>query len=79
MDLLKVNNKNNFGVLRINQIMSKLLTLSKRLQLNYWHFSSFFFWNNVRRQQLASPYKIAFKVSRQKDKFQAANLLIHQC
>ena len=43
MDLLKVNNKNNFGVLRINQIMSKLLTLSKRLQLNYWHFSSFFF------------------------------------
>ena len=28
--LFKVNEKNNLGVLRINQIISKLLTLSKR-------------------------------------------------
>ena len=31
-NLLKVSEKNNSGVLRINQIMSKLLILSKRLQ-----------------------------------------------
>ena len=33
-NLLKVSEKNNSGVSKINQIMSKLLTLSKRLQLN---------------------------------------------
>ena len=33
-NLLKVNEKNNAGISRINQIMSKLLTLSKCLQLN---------------------------------------------
>ena len=31
-NLLKVNEKNNSGISRINQIMSKLLILSKRLQ-----------------------------------------------
>ena len=34
-ELFKVNEKYNSGVLEINQIMSKLLTLSKRFQLNY--------------------------------------------
>ena len=33
-NLLKVDEKNSLDVLRINQIMSKLLTLSKRSQLN---------------------------------------------
>ena len=33
-ELFKVNEKYNSGVLEINQIMSKLLTLSKRFQLN---------------------------------------------
>ena len=33
-NLFKVKAKNNSGVLRINQIMCKLLTLSKRLQFN---------------------------------------------
>ena len=33
-DLFKVNEKNNSGVLGINQIMSTLLTLIKRFQLN---------------------------------------------
>ena len=33
-NLFKVNEKINSGVLRINQIMSKLLTLSKSSQLN---------------------------------------------
>ena len=32
-NLFKVNERNNSGVLRINQILSKLLALSKRLQL----------------------------------------------
>ena len=35
--LLKVNKKHNSGVLRIDHIIPKLLTLSaKRLQLNCW-------------------------------------------
>ena len=34
-DLFKVNEKDNSGVLGINQTMSNLLTLSKRFQLNY--------------------------------------------
>ena len=33
-DFFKVNEQNNSNVLGINQIMSKLLTLSKRLRLN---------------------------------------------
>ena len=32
--LFKVNEKSNSGVLRINQLMSKLLTISKRSRLN---------------------------------------------
>ena len=32
--LFKVNEKNNLGVLVINQLMSKLLTLSNRFQLH---------------------------------------------
>ena len=33
-NLFKVNMKNNLGVLRINQIMSTLLTLRKSFQLD---------------------------------------------
>ena len=39
-DLFKVNEKNNLGVLGINQIMSKFLTLSKRFQLNCQQFAA---------------------------------------
>ena len=39
-DLFKVNEKNNLGVLGINQIMSKFLTLSKRFQLNCQQITS---------------------------------------
>ena len=42
-NLLKVSEKNNSGVSIINQIMSKLLTLTKRLQFwtgrVFWHFT----------------------------------------
>ena len=34
-DLLKFNYKSNSGVLGINQMMYKLLTLNKRFLLNY--------------------------------------------
>ena len=34
INLFKVNDKNNSGVVKINQTMSKLLTLNKCLQLN---------------------------------------------
>ena len=33
-NLLKVNEKKNSGVLRLNQIIFKLLTISKRFQFN---------------------------------------------
>ena len=43
-NLLKVSKKNNLGVPRINQIMSKLLILSKSLQLwTCWALSHFTF------------------------------------
>ena len=39
-NLFKVNMKNNLGVLRINQIMSTLLTLRKSFQLDCWQITS---------------------------------------
>ena len=39
-DLFKVNEKNNSGVLGINQIMSTLLTLIKRFQLNCYQITA---------------------------------------
>ena len=39
-DLLKVNEKNNSGVLGKNQIMPKLLTLTKRFYLNCYQITA---------------------------------------
>ena len=39
-NLFKVNEKNNSGVLRINQIIYELITLSKGLQLNCYQIAA---------------------------------------
>ena len=39
-NLFKVNEKNNSGVLRINQIIYELITLSKGLQLNCYQIAT---------------------------------------